>query len=460
MLNVKVDNIYINDTTNKIRINSDGVELKNEYYEYESPYVNDGLQFTLNVNSINVIIADKRKQDIIIPNSAPMFVDNKLKTFPIEYVEINLNENIRYIYINDTIKTLKITSENENVIISIPNKEFTITTNDTNDTTTTDDTNDAITTNDTQNKKIKYLILRDYSENDNFYNLTSLSATLINLTHNSDIDLFNDYNQISVSNLKNNIPQSEYNIYVLANQIKNYSKDKIITLDECSTIDDLPTNVCSNIDMDAKIEEKITFYRHYDTSDSFSIGISDAEYIVLQSHYAFIKTSSKIITYDFYTNSELKESYELKTEKFIVIDDNIHYVSNNDSEISIYSNTIPKRSYTIPKPSYIEIETIIENDTTIEIETTKYYTFQDIIRVNNNIVAVFSKDNVCSFVITTPEFKHFFNYEINVDKTINSINLYSSTHYSRLCCLINYSSNESITKQFKAYQKVDLFMKF
>lgn len=433
MLNVKVDNIYINDTTNKIRINSDGVELKNEYYEYESPYVNDGLQFTLNVNSINVIIADKRKQDIIIPNSAPMFVDNKLKTFPIEYVEINLNENIRYIYINDTIKTLKITGKNENVIISIPNKEFTITTNDTtttDNTTTTNDINDTNNTDNTQNKKIKYLILHDYSENNNFYNLTSLSATLINLTHNSDIDLFNDYNQTSVSNLKNNIPQSEYNIYVLASQIKNYSKDKIITLDECLTID-LPTNVCSNIDMDAKIEEnQITFYRHYDKNDSFSIDVSGAKYIILQSHYAFIKTSSKIITYNFYDKSK---SDVLNTQKFIIINDNICYVSNNNDNVSVGSNIIPKPTD---------------------------YTFQDIIRVNNNIVAVFSKDNICSFVITTPEFKHFFNYEINVDKTIKSINLYSSTHYSRLCCLINYSSSESITKQFKAYQKVDLFMKF
>ena len=424
---LNINNIFISDNKIKCNINKNGIKLLNgAYYDkFNIPYINNGIQFNIYNNNLQVDkLIDNNLNNIIIPdNSYYKNDDNLLTNKIISKVDLNLNSN-KYIFINNTIDELFLSSDNEiHIILSIPLKNFIVSLN---------------------NIIIDYLIVREYHNNlfdDNIFNKFN-PRNIINLTNNETILLFNNYNLASVYDIYHKIKEEDYFKYILFDNIpklknkyfyfKQNDNEKILTLDNYDLV---ISNINLKIDID-HYSKKLICYKQFDLSNYFEIDYSfdDINQVITFNHFALLKTIDGWYKYDFYNKNF---SNKINENELIEIDNNIYSYDTFNNQIRL-KNISNQQLKFIP---------LLNNSTLIKL-----------IRCFNDIIAFCQLNNKIYIIFSSYALESFY-YKNIINDYGNNFRFYFSYNDENLIIEYKNLNDDFIKLTFHSYKTSEYLMR-
>ena len=419
-----INNVFISDDVIKYQINKEGIKFYNgAFYDiYSLPYIRYGLHFISKDDKLVIDkISDLTMKYIIIPNNSYYQQDNKhleLSLKPINYVTLNLNDNVQYIYVNDNIENLTLTNQttNKELILSIPNKNF------------------NITLSDKILNSISHLILRDY--NKEYFNKLILNkfpnAKVINLTINSSEGLFNSYvleDLIAVNNL---IPNYHYYLYLMKYNMQDIKETLYLSnydIYQIDTLADYEDVINNNPKFQLSIEDgKIKFNS---SNNQFTININ-TQNIIVYDHYFY-----------YYNTTELNPDLNNKWFKYDLFNGNQEVININSLNVVEINGELIEYS--------IDGDNVIINNHTINLNG---YSVNKIFRCYDLIVFLLTNGNSLKILTSDLSFNKF--YDIVINDYLSDLRFY---FYRSLTIEFINTSNKKIRIVFNNYTTQELLMR-
>ena len=419
-----INNVFISDDVIKYQINKEGIKFYNgAFYDiYSLPYIRYGLHFISKDDKLVIDkISDLTMKYIIIPNNSYYQQDNKhleLSLKPINYVTLNLNDNVQYIYVNDNIENLTLTNQttNKELILSIPNKNF------------------NITLSDTILNSISHLILRDY--NKEYFNKLILNkfpnAKVINLTINSSEGLFNSYvleNLIAVNNL---IPNYHYYLYLMKYNMQDIKETLYLSnydIYQIDTLADYEDVINNNPKFQLSIEDgKIKFNS---SNNQFTININ-TQNIIVYDHYFY-----------YYNTTELNPDLNNKWFKYDLFNGNQEVININSLNVVEINGELIEYS--------INSDNVIIDNHMINLNG---YSVNKIFRCYDLIVFLLTNENSLKILTSDLSFNKF--YDIVINDYLSDLRFY---FYRSLTIEFINTSNKKIRIVFNNYTTQELLMR-
>ena len=418
-----INNVFISDDVIKYQINKEGIKFYNgAFYDiYSLPYIRYGLHFISKDDKLVIDkISDLTMKYIIIPNNSYYQQDNKhleLSLKPINYVTLNLNDNVQYIYVNDNIENLTLTnSTNKELILSIPNKNF------------------NITLSDTILNSISHLILRDY--NKEYFNKLILNkfpnAKVINLTINSSEGLFNSYvleNLIAVNNL---IPNYHYYLYLMKYNMQDIKETLYLSnydIYQIDTLADYEDIINNNPKFQLSIEDgKIKFNS---SNNQFTININ-TQNIIVYDHYFY-----------YYNTTELNPDLNNKWFKYDLFNGNQEVININSLNVVEINGELIEYS--------INSDNVIIDNHMINLNG---YSVNKIFRCYDLIVFLLTNENSLKILTSDLSFNKF--YDIVINDYLSDLRFY---FYRSLTIEFINTSNKKIRIVFNNYTTQELLIR-
>lgn len=422
-----INNVFISDDVIKYQINKEGIKFYNgAFYDiYSLPYIRYGLHFISKDDKLVIDkISDLTMKYIIIPNNSYYQQDNKhleLSLKPINYVTLNLNDNVQYIYVNDNIENLTLTNQtpetiNKELILSIPNKNF------------------NITLSDTILNSISHLILRDY--NKEYFNKLILNkfpnAKVINLTINSSEGLFNSYvleDLIAVNNL---IPNYHYYLYLMKYNMQDIKETLYLSnydIYQIDTLADYEDIINNNPKFQLSIEDgKIKFNS---SNNQFTININ-TQNIIVYDHYFY-----------YYNTTELNPDLNNKWFKYDLFNGNQEVININSLNVVEINGELIEYS--------INSDNVIIDNHMINLNG---YSVNKIFRCYDLIVFLLTNENSLKILTSDLSFNKF--YDIVINDYLSDLRFY---FYRSLTIEFINTSNKKIRIVFNNYTTQELLMR-